>query len=63
MEQEILTENELERIKTLCEAALKAGVNWPLAVSLFPAQGEQERRWKEKMLKGIELVNPKALKN
>ncbi len=50
---------ELEEIRTMCEAAEKTGIDWPRAVSLFPPQNEQERRWKEKMIKGIELACPK----
>ena len=62
MEAEILTDDELEEIRTLCEAVLKTGVDWPRAVSLFPAQDEEERLWKEKMLKGIQLVFPRGVK-
>ncbi len=62
MEAETLTDEELEQIKTLCEAVLKTGVDWPRAVSLFPAQDEEERLWKEKMLKGIQRVFPQGVK-
>ncbi len=58
-----LTAEELEKIKTICEAAEKTGINWPRAVSLFPTHNEDERRWKARMLKAIELACPKTLKN
>jgi len=58
-----LTLEELEYIKLLCEAAPRTGIDWALGVSLFQPRDERERRWKERMLKGIELASPQAAKH
>lgn len=62
MELETFTSEELEHIKNICEAASKTGVNWAKAVFLFPTDTHTERTWKERMLKGIRLACPEALK-
>jgi len=62
MEPETFTTEELEHIRSMCEAAPRSGVNWAMAVSLFPTDTRQEQSWKERMLKGIELACPEALK-
>ncbi len=51
-----LSTQDLELIRNLCDRSLKAEMNWPLAVSLFPAQTPQEELWKNRMLLGILLV-------
>ena len=62
MKMECLTAEDLEYIKCMCEASDKGGLDWPLAVSLFPARTEEEERWKKRMLLGIRLVGGEARK-
>lgn len=50
------TADELEFARNMCRAAEKTGMNWPLAVTLFPAQTEEEERWKQRTLKAIRSV-------
>jgi hypothetical protein len=56
MEIHAFTVAELDRLKDLYEASEKCGVNWVQGVSAFPAETEEERNWKERMLAGIRLV-------
>jgi hypothetical protein len=53
MEDENFTADELEFFIRMCEAAKLNGLNWPLAVANFPAETDEEKRWKERNLKGI----------
>ena len=62
MKTESLTTEDLEYIKCMCEASDKAGLDWPRAVSLFPALTEEEKHWKNRMLLGIRLVGGQAPK-
>jgi len=50
------TREELDRLKSLCRASQKHGVNWVRAVSTFPAETKEEMDWKARMLAGISLV-------
>ncbi len=50
------TSEELNQIQKLCEASKSTDVNWVKAVSIYPAQTDGEKHWKERMLAGIRLV-------
>ena len=63
MKPKTLTGEELDSIKTMCDAAQRIGIDWALALSLFPPRNEEERRWKEKMLMGIQIASPQDLKS
>jgi hypothetical protein len=55
MDTKIFTPEELQYFKRMCEAAEQTGFDWPLAVAIFPAETEEEKRWKERALTGIQL--------
>ena len=55
MENETFTADELGYLKSMCEATEQVGFNWPLAVATFPAETDKEKRWKERVLRGISL--------
>ena len=56
MHKYTFTAEELNRLKDICEASVRYGMNWVVAVSTFPAETEEERDWKERTLAGIRLV-------
>jgi hypothetical protein len=55
MDAETFSDEELEYFKRMCEASEQTGFDWPLAVSIFPAETDEEKRWKERVLRGILL--------
>ena len=63
MEDETLTADELKYYKGMCEAAERTGFNWALAVAQFPAETDEEKRWKNRALKGISLCKTGRDKN
>lgn len=57
MNADTLTLDEFTYIKYMLDISERIGLDWPAAVSLFPADTEEERHWKNRMLPGIELVH------
>jgi hypothetical protein len=55
METDTFTAEELEYFKRMCEASEQTGFDWPMAVAIFPAETEEEKRWKDRVLRGILL--------
>lgn len=62
MDSEALTLEEFACIRCMLEISERLGLDWPVAVSLFPANTEEERRWKDRMLLGIQLVHTEKAK-
>ncbi|MEN6439213.1 MAG: hypothetical protein ABFD97_11610 [Syntrophobacter sp.] len=57
MDTDALSLEEFACIKCMLDISERLGLDWPVAVSLFPANTEEERRWKHRMLLGIQLVH------
>ena len=63
MEDETFTADELEFFIRMCEAAKVNGLNWPLAVANFPAETDEEKRWKHRNMRGIPHYKARGDKN
>ncbi len=50
------TTRELEQLRAMCVFSEAAGLDWVRAVSIFPAETEEEKNWKSRMLAGLSLI-------
>ncbi len=57
------THEELNRIKHICKLSEKHHLGWAHAVSIFPAETEKEKIWKERMLAGIWLIDSEGFQS
>ena len=50
------TPEELANIKATCEIYKAKGIDWPLMVRIYPAEGADQQAWKERMLEALRLL-------
>ena len=50
------TPEELANIKATCEIYKTKGIDWPLMVQIYPADGEGQQAWKDRMIEALRLL-------